>query len=152
MLYRTDKEVRMVWTLDLNGFFYNHIFVHNSEGLTSNTFSRYQDSHEYLLIICPRSRDKWRMRHCSLFVYLLGQDLQVPKRVVVHCRIPGVSPDFTDGTNAVQYFELTSKDFDIVPYGEGYIIAHLFNFLSYSFFVKNLNVVPFFQIVTEFVF
>ena len=140
-----DRQIHFLWTINLNGFFYNQIYIFNAQATSSTPFTRSKDPHEYQLIICPRSRDNWRNNHCSLFLYLLGEDLQVPKRVIIQCRIPG-------NADAELYFDLKPADFHVKPYEEGYIIAYLYNFISYSFFFKHLNVVPYFQIVADLMF
>ena len=153
IVYEARGFLHFVWTINLNGFFYSHIFAHNSEAFPSRTFSREQDSQEFQLFLCPRTYDKWASQHCSLFLvqHTYGGDVQVPRRIVIRCRIPGI-----DSKDKVQqYFDLRQPELSKVQQshdGDGYVIAQLFNFISDRFFLKHLNVVPYFQIVADLLF
>lgn len=148
VIRREGKSVRLTWTINLNGFFYNHIYNRNSQALPSELISQKGDKHEYQLIVCPRSMDRWRNRHCSLFVYLDGQDVKLPAKIVIQCRVPGVEDD----EEICNFFVLEPKEDDVGAYEDGYLIARLYNFISYSFFFKHLNVAPYFQVVADFTF
>ena len=148
IVYETNGFVHFVWTISFNGFFYNYIFTDNSEAFPSPTFSREHNSREYQLFLCPRTHSKWASQHCSvlLFQHTYGDDVQVPRRIIIQCRIPGIE-------DVQLYFDQRQPELGKVQQCcDGYVIAHLHNFISNSFSLKHLNVVPYFQIVADLIF
>ena len=138
-----DKAFRAIWTLDLNGFFYNYIMSRNEEILESGIFNSTDSNRDYQLILSPRAHDSWHYQNCSLFLYRSGNRAQLPKRLIFRCRIPGVAGD------NIQYFDVQPNREHASCVGDGYIIAKIFFFVSYSFFLQHLNVCPCFQIVAD---
>lgn len=146
-IYKMDsKALRVVWTLSLNEFFYNYIFARNAEILESEAFAVVEGGHDYQIILTPRAYDSWRYQYCSLFLYRFGDLADMPKNIMFRCRVPRV----TDEDN-IQYYEVQPHIAGVSKEGDGCIIAKVYFFLSYSFFLQHLNVCPFFQIVADIV-
>ena len=146
--YNIGNCSHFAWTLNLNGFFYNHIHSHDSNVLQSSYFAAPNGKSHYQVILSPRSYDKWDSRHCSLFLVAHGSDVTFPSRVVLQCRLPGLQGE----GDVEQYFQyhgpnLIEQRKEIAP--NCFIISGIYSFLSYSFFMKHLNVMPFFQIVVD---
>lgn len=138
-----DKAFRATWTLNLNEFFYNYIMSRNEEVLESVVFSGADSNRDYQLILSPRAYDSWRHQNCSLFLYRSGDRSLMPKRLIFRCRIPGTASE------DIQYFEVLPNRDSLSYVGDGYIIAKIFFFVSYSFFLQHLNVCPYFQIIAD---
>ena len=141
-----DKRFRATWTLNLNAFFYNYIMSRNEEVLESVVFNGGDGGsvdHDYQLILLPRAYDNWRYQNCSLFLYRSGNRSHLPKRLIFRCRIPEVANE------DIQYFEAVPHRDQCSHVCDGYIIAKIFFFVSYSFFLQHLNVSPYFQIIVD---
>ena len=146
-IYQMDSKVlRVVWTLSLNEFFYNYIYARNEEILESEMFAVAEGGHDYQIILTPRAYDSWRHHHCSLFLYPYGDLSDMPKNIMLRCRVPGVKDE-----DNIQYYEVQPNITGVSKEGDGCIIAKVYFFLSYSFFLQHLNVRPFFQIVVDIV-
>ena len=151
--YNIDNQSHFTWTLNLNGFFYSHIHSHDSNVLQSSYFFAPDSKSHYQVLLCPRSFDKWDSRHCSLFLVAhgTGSDMQLPDRAVLQCRLPGLQGE----DDMEQYFQFSHSDLlkqseKLTP--NCFVVSSFHNFLSYSFFMKHLNIMPFFQIVVDLFF
>ena len=147
--YNTGSQSHFSWTLNLNGFFYSHIHSQDSNALQSSYFTAPNGKSHYQVILLPRSFDKWDSRHCSLFLVAQGSDF--PVRAVLQCRLPGLQDD----GYVEQYFQFSQSDIlqQRKKIADNYfVVSSIHTFLSYSFFMKHLNIMPFFQIVVDLYF
>lgn len=149
IVHNVDNRSHFAWTLNLNGFFYSHIHSHDSNVLQSSEFKSPNGS-TYQVILLPRSFDKWDYRHCALFLVAHSDKMNTnfPKRAVLQCRLPGLQGE----RDVEQYFEFSEEDLsrqrrEIAKHF--FIVCNSHSFLSYSFFMKHLNIMPFFQIVVD---
>ena len=141
-----DKAFRATWTISLNAFFHNFIMSRNEEVLESVIFCGGDGSgidRDYQLILSPRAYDSWRYQNCSLFLYRSGNRSHLPKRLIFRCRIPEVANE------DIQYFEVVPSRDQSSQFLDGYIIAKIFFFVGYSFFLQHLNISPYFQIIAD---